>query len=161
MGCCMGLSFLAWKWGITLSEMCVGCQSTPSPLQPGPSPQGTSTVCKHVHTHIWVHTYAHVSQCACESMCSHVCTHACVWGPIQGSLPARGPRSLFLATRVRALPSAPGLGRAHQLCVCPCMFTCVTARALGRVGPMFLPHLPLVKRGCGEGCRWAPPHPAL
>ena len=113
------------------------------------------------HPHLCAHN-ASVSQCACESMCPHVCTHARVWVPIQGCLPARGPRSLFHAARVRALPSAPGLGHAHQLCVCPCVCTCVTARPLGWVGPMFLhgclsPRLPLVKKGCGEGCCWVLP----
>ena len=111
------------------------------------------------HPHLCAHN-ANVSQCACESMRPHVCTHACVGGPSQG------PRSLFHAPRVGALPSAPGLGHAHQLCVCPRMCTCVTARPLGWVGPMFLHgclllRLPLVKRGCGEGCCWVLPHPAL
>lgn len=128
--------------------MCVGCQSTPPPLQPGPSPQGTSMVCKHVHTHICVHTMqvcysAHVSPRA--PMCAH--THVC-GGPAR----ALGHYSM---PSCRSSSSTPGLGHAHQLCVCPCVCTCVTARPLGWVGPMFLHgcllhRLPLVKRGVGR-----------
>ena len=174
-----GAQFPSLEVGSHPFPRCVLNASPPlHPLQLFTSPQGTGTACTRVHTckrahscpRVCVHTRARVSQCACEPVCSRVCAHPRVWGAIQGSLPTRGPRSSFHITHAPALPSAPGLGRAHQLCVCPCVLHvchCQGSLVVGANVPgscvssmdACSSHLPLVKRGCGEGLLLGPAPP--
>lgn len=119
---------------------------------------------------VCVPTRARVSQCAHKSTCSRVCTRPRVWGAIRGSLPTRGPRSSFRVARAPAVSPAPGLGRAYQLCVCPCVLhVCHGPGSV--VGGADTPgscvssvdacpaRLPLVETGCGEGLLLGPAPP--
>lgn len=110
------------------------------------------------HPYLCAHN-ASVLQCACESTRPHVCTHACVWGPSQG------PRSLFHALVSELFlytwpgPCAPALCLPMCVHVCHCQASGVGGT---NVSPrMFAPPPSIGEEGCGEGCCWVLPHPAL
>lgn len=137
----------------------------PSTLQPGPLPQGSSTVCASMCTPTCVHTMqvchsVHVSPCA--PMCAHM--HVC--GGLSRAVSSQGPRVTISRCPCESSSSAPGLGHAHQLCVCPGVHVCHCRGLWGWVGPMFLhgclsPSPSIGELGAGRAAAGSCPTPAI